>query len=121
MPIRLLDPSELADVLARIDTATADRTDVKRAVQHYLARLRQVAPGASVEVRVPPFAAVQVVAGGRHTRGTPPAVVEVSAEGFLALARGRARWEEVALTASGQGSDLSGYFPLVEPEAPTPT
>ena len=63
-------------------------------VKHFLAVLAERAPGASVEVRVPPYAAVQVVAGVRHTRGTPPAVVEVDADTWIALATGSLAWTE---------------------------
>ena len=76
------------------------------------------APGRSVEVRVPPFGAVQIVEGVRHTRGTPPNVVEVDADTFLAIASGRIRWAEAVAAgrvhASGSRSDLSALFPLAE-------
>ncbi|MER5394708.1 sterol carrier family protein, partial [Saccharopolyspora sp. NPDC002686] len=79
--------------------------------------LEQVAPGNSVEVRVPPFAAVQCIAGPRHTRGTPPNVVETDARTWLLLATGRLTWSEAvdrgALTASGTRADVSQWLPLV--------
>ena len=59
--------------------------DTRALVKHYLAVLEERAPGRSVEVRVPPYAAVQVVPGVRHTRGTPPAVVETDADTWLAV------------------------------------
>jgi hypothetical protein len=78
--------------------------------------LAEKAPGNSVEVRVPPFAAVQCVPGPRHTRGTPPNVVEADPVAWLRLATGRTGWTEaldaVALTASGERADLSGWLPL---------
>jgi Bacterial SCP ortholog len=106
--LRLLSPDQLA---------TAEATDDTRAlVKHYLAVLEVRAPGRSVEVRVPPFAAVQVVPGVRHTRGTPPAVVETDAETWLALATGRTTWVEALdsgrVVASGERTDLSPYLPL---------
>jgi hypothetical protein len=63
---------------------------------------------------VPPFAAVQVIAGQRHTRGTPPAVVETDAETWIALARGRLAWADADVRASGERSDLSTLFPLTD-------
>ncbi|HEY0644453.1 MAG TPA: sterol carrier family protein, partial [Nocardioides sp.] len=68
---------------ARLKVLTAaelEGADTKALVKHYLAVLEQRAPGRSVEVRVPPYAAVQAIPGVRHTRGTPPAVVETDAE-----------------------------------------
>lgn len=112
----------LADVLARIDGATdsgqePDADDLRTAVKHFLAVLGARAPGKSVEVRVPPYAAVQCLEGARHTRGTPPAVVETDARTWLALARGQqsfaAAFAAGAVRASGERSDLSPYLPLV--------
>lgn len=113
MPARLkvLDPAHLAQA--------EDTGDTKALVKHYLAVLEQRAPGRSVEVRVPPYAAVQVVPGVRHTRGTPPAVIETDAETWLALATGRTSWREAVdgggVRASGERTDLSAYLPLVTP------
>jgi hypothetical protein len=88
-------------------------------VKHFLAVLAERAPGASVEVRVPPYAAVQAVAGVRHTRGTPPAVVELDAETWIELATGSLAWLEAErdgrVRASGQRADLSPMLPLVGP------
>ncbi len=93
--------------------------DTKALVKHYLAVLEERAPGRSVEVRVPPYAAVQVVPGVRHTRGTPPAVIETDAETWLALATGLTTWHEAVdagtVRASGERTDLSAYLPLVTP------
>ena len=67
-------------------------------------------------MRVPPYAAAQVVAGVRHTRGTPPAVVELDAATWIALATGRATWAAAmadgTVRASGERADLSPYLPL---------
>jgi uncharacterized protein (TIGR03083 family) len=71
------------------------------------------APGQSVELRVPPFVAVQAVAGPRHTRGTPPNVVETDPLTWIRLATGRLAWAEALVRASGQRADVSGYLPLV--------
>ncbi len=119
--LRQLSPAQLKDVLARIDqTPSGERfpatDDVRAAVKHFLAVLTARAPGKSVEVRVPPYAAVQCVEGARHTRGTPPAVVETDPGTWLALARGQLHFAEAvrggSVRASGERSDLSRYLPL---------
>jgi uncharacterized protein (TIGR03083 family) len=75
------------------------------------------APGHTVEVRVPPFVAVQVIAGPRHTRGTPPNVVETDPLNWLRLASGRVEFAAAlsagTLSASGQRADLTAYLPLL--------
>ncbi len=87
------------------------------AVRLSLRTLEQDAPGHTVEVRVPPFAAVQCVEGPRHTRGTPPNVVEMAPRTWLLLATGRLTWAEALddglVSASGSRADLSGLLPLV--------
>jgi hypothetical protein len=92
-------------------------------VKHFLAVLAERSPGASVEVRVPPYAAVQAVAGVRHTRGTPPAVVELDADTWIALAIGDLLWvdaeREGRVRASGERADLSPLLPLL-PLLPSP-
>jgi Bacterial SCP ortholog len=78
--------------------------------------LAQQVPGRSVELRVPPHVAVQCVEGPRHTRGTPPNVVETDARTWLRLATGGTTWAEAvadgAVTASGNRADLSAQLPL---------
>ena len=71
------------------------------------------APGRSVELRVPPFVAVQAIAGPRHTRGTPPNVVETDPLTWIRLATGRVAWADAPVSASGQRADLSGYLPVL--------
>jgi Bacterial SCP ortholog len=92
------------------------RAELARAVRLSLRTLAQVAPGATVEVRVPPFAAVQCVAGLRHTRGTPPNVVETDPRTWLELTTGRLTWPaaiaEGRVTASGSRADISPWLPL---------
>jgi hypothetical protein len=114
---------------ARIDSdigATAVRTavagvDVSRdtlatAVRYLLQELAEQAEGNTVEVRVPPFGAVQCIEGPRHTRGTPPNVVETDAATWLALATGSLGWSDALAAgkvhASGQRADLSDYLPV---------
>ena len=93
-----------------------DQGDLRAAVRASLARLQEIAPGRSVEVRIPPFAAVQVVAGSAHRRGTPPATVETDPQTWLALVDGSLSWADALasgrLRASGERSDLSGLLPL---------
>lgn len=78
--------------------------------------LAQQVPGRSVELRVPPHAAVQLVPGPRHTRGTPPNVVETDAATWLRLATGELAWDDALaagrVSASGNRADLSAHLPL---------
>lgn len=118
MPRRLIpDAAEVfAANLAQHDAHAADRPTTRAIVKHLLARLQERAPGNSVEVRVPPHAAVQVIEGVRHTRGTPPAVVETDADTWIELATGRLEWDAALaagrIRASGERTDLSAYLPL---------
>jgi len=110
--LRVAEPAAVAAALARRDPA-----DDKLLTKHFLAVLAERAPGRSVEVRVPPYAAVQAVPGVRHTRGTPPAVVETDAETWLALATGELTWAAAVASgrviASGERAELTAYLPLV--------
>ncbi|MFB4305375.1 sterol carrier family protein [Actinomadura sp. GTD37] len=96
--------------------AEPSRPVVKGAVRFLLDRLAELAPGRSVEVRVPPHAAVQCIDGPHHTRGTPPNVVEMDAPTWIALATGGLAWADAVadgrVRASGARADLSGYLPL---------
>jgi len=91
-------------------------------VRHFLALLAAKVPGRSVEVRVPPYAAVQCVDGPRHTRGTPPGVVETDPLTWVLLCLGRLTWEEAVtsgrLTASGERTNLASQLPLHTEVAP---
>lgn len=93
-----------------------ERQAARAAVRHLLDVLAARAPGRSVEVRVPPYAAVQCVEGPRHTRGTPPNLVELDPRTWLELATGRLSWSaalaEGRVSASGTRADLSGLLPL---------
>lgn len=123
MPPRLrpLPRAELDAVLGRLDAAAdagsaPDGADIRAAVKHYLAVLVERHPGKSVEVRVPPYAAAQCIEGARHTRGTPPAVVETDAPTWLELARGTTAFAAAVhagrVRASGERSDLTPVLPL---------
>jgi uncharacterized protein (TIGR03083 family) len=93
------------------------RTALAAACRTLAEILAAQAPGRSVELRVPPFVAVQVVAGPRHTRGTPPNVVETDPLTWLRLATGRARFTDAVrsgtVRASGTRADLSGQLPVL--------
>jgi hypothetical protein len=87
------------------------------AVKFCLQLLHEKAPGNSVEVRIPPYAAVQVIPGISHKRGTPPAVIEMTARIWIDLAIGNLDWittkNSGAITASGERADLSTLLPLI--------
>jgi hypothetical protein len=99
-------------VLAGVD----DRATLALATRYLLEQLAEEAEGHTVEVRVPPFGAVQAVPGPRHTRGTPPNVVEMDAATWVALATGALAWEaavtDLRVTASGQRATLAEHLPL---------
>lgn len=115
--LRVADAADVAAALERVDAGVVERADQKLLTQHFLAVLSERAPGRAVEVRVPPYAAAQVIEGVRHTRGTPPAVVETDAATWIALATGATTWHDAVragrVTASGERADLAAYLPLV--------
>jgi hypothetical protein len=104
--------------LRRYQAGEAERADLKLLVKHLLKLLVAKAPGHAVEVRVPPYGAVQCIEGPRHTRGTPGAVVEMPPELWIDLGLGRVTWPEARdsgkLRASGERTDLSTLLPLLE-------
>ena len=87
-------------------------------VKRTLALLESKAPGRAIEVRIPPYAAIQCGEGPTHTRGTPSNVIEMDADTWLALAAGTTTWEAELqagrIKASGSRADLSLYLPLLE-------
>lgn len=93
------------------------RDSTAMAVRYLLQLLAERAEGNTVEVRVPPFGAVQAIEGPRHTRGTPPNVVEMDAATWLRLATGGGSWSEAVaegrVSASGTRADLSDYLPIL--------
>jgi hypothetical protein len=108
-----------------LDVAAAQRPaaeDVPDAVRVTLAIIAQRNPGRSVEIRVPPYGVVQAFAGPRHTRGTPPNVVESDPVSWLALVSGRLAWRDAladgSVRASGTRADLSAVLPLTGGPAP---
>src|SRR5699024_6806500 len=118
---RRTDPEAGRRALTSWATApdAAGRSVLAPAVRHTLELFAEEYPGGAVELRVPPYAAVQAIAGTRHTRGTPPAVVEMDAATWLALAAGDLDWAVAAadgrVRASGERSDLAEMLPLLGP------
>lgn len=92
------------------------RSTLATAVRYSLEEVTARAPGNSVEVRVPPFGVTQCVEGPRHTRGTPPNVIECDAATWLAMVTGRLSWADAVdsgrVAASGLRADLSALLPL---------
>jgi hypothetical protein len=119
---RPVDPHELREAMTAVAPwlsggAAPERAALAAAVRLSLRTLAELAPGNSVEVRVPPFAAVQCVEGPRHTRGNPPNVVETDPRTWLELAAGTLAWAAAMaagrVDASGTRADLSGLLPIV--------
>jgi len=89
-------------------------SEIKSQVKKILKVVEQIAPGKLVELRIPPYAAIQCVEGGNHRRGIPPNVVEMAGETLISLANDPAKWETFCnqglISASGTSSDLSHLF-----------
>jgi len=112
--------SAVREATAALDAGeTAPRMVTATAVRWLLQVMADAEPGATVEVRVPPFGAVQFREGLSHTRGTPPNVVETDAATFIRLAVGRLTWPDAVagalVSASGSRADLTGYVPVQLP------
>lgn len=122
---RTADPAKTRAAVAAVaswlrdDTAVApSRTDLAEAVRTTARTLAAVAPGAAVEVRVPPFVAVQCVSGLTHTRGNPPNVVETDPRTWLLLATGLVSLAEAAargavLMSGSRAVEIADALPLV--------
>ncbi|MEV4535421.1 sterol carrier family protein [Asanoa sp. NPDC049518] len=122
-PAHIKSPA-VAAALAALDAGgSPELVTLRDAVRALLTDLAKRAPGRSVEVRVPPYGAVQCVPGPRHTRGTPSNVVEMDAVTWLLVATGRVRWADALaagkIKASGSRADLSAYLPE-PPESGSP-
>ncbi|MEV7231501.1 MULTISPECIES: sterol carrier family protein [Polymorphospora] len=107
----------VAAALAAIEAGRPlEKAVLRDAVRALLSELSRSAPGRSVEVRVPPYGAVQCGAGPRHTRGTPPNVVETDPITWVRLATGRLAWSDAtadgSVQLSGNRADISGYLPI---------
>ena len=91
--------------------------EIKIQVKQILKVIEKIAPGKSVELRIPPYAAIQCVEGGNHRRGTPPNVVEMDAQTLLKLSKSPQSWDQLcsegSISASGTNSNLAELFTRV--------
>ncbi|WP_375490578.1 sterol carrier family protein [uncultured Jatrophihabitans sp.] len=118
---RLVDVVVHCDDLSRSlperDPVPLQRAALGTTVRALAQMLATSSPGRSVEIRVPPYVAVQAIEGPRHTRGTPPNVVETDAVTWLRLATGRTDFAAAVaggtVRASGNRADLTPYLPLL--------
>ncbi|TGB08979.1 maleylpyruvate isomerase family mycothiol-dependent enzyme [Streptomyces sp. MZ04] len=112
----IVHTDDLNDAVPGLDVAY-DRQALAACTRLLADALAVKAPGGAVEVRVPPFAVVQCVQGPRHTRGTPPNVVETDPLTWIRLATGRTDWksalDEAKVSASGERADLAGLLPVM--------
>jgi len=109
----------LADWLRDEQLRAPDRTELAAAVRLTARTLAELAPGASVELRVPPFVAVQCIAGPRHTRGTPPNVVETDPRSWLLLVTGLLTAADATAAArlrlsGSRAGEIADWLPLVK-------
>ena len=117
VPLRRISDVDGRAALSAWSAEVASPEDEARATRYCLQLLRDAAPGRSVEVRVPPYGAAQVIEGPSHTRGTPPAVIEMSPTTWLTLATGGQSFADAKaggeVSASGERADLTAWLPLV--------
>jgi hypothetical protein len=96
--------------------------DLKSQVKKILKVVEELAPGKSVELRIPPYAAIQCVPGSVHKRGTPPNVVEMSGQTLIELINNPSNWDELChkglISASGTKANLEDLFSKVSKLAP---
>lgn len=113
---RKVEPASGAAAVEAVLAGADDREATALAVRYLLEVLASDFAGHTVEVRVPPWGAVQAIEGPRHTRGTPPNVIETDASTWIALATGSLSWSDAVegarASASGQRADLSEVLPL---------
>ncbi|WP_062210782.1 sterol carrier family protein [Demequina oxidasica] len=116
--LRAFDPDVSEEQAEPGSLPAVDRAVMATAVRYTLEELTARAPGQALEVRVPPFGATQCIKGPRHTRGTPPGVVEMSPQTWLEVATGSREWGEALasgdVSASGERANLSDLLPLTE-------
>jgi hypothetical protein len=118
-PVKTRDAVVAVEAWLRDDTSPApSRAELAAAVRLTARTLAEQAPGASVEVRIPPFVAVQCISGPRHTRGTPPNVVETDARTWLLLATGLQRVADASATGAlrlsgSRAGEVQAWLPLV--------
>ena len=117
-PRRRISPDEGLEAIEvwRADPSGAPGETVAAAVRYALEELAERAPGRTLEVRVPPYGAVQCVEGPRHTRGTPPNVIEMDTRTWLELVTGQSDWAGAlaggTVHASGQRATLADLLPI---------
>jgi hypothetical protein len=115
VPRRKIKPEDGLEAVSLF--RAGDESQKATAVRYLLEELTFLRPGNAVEVRVPPFGAIQCIEGLTHKRGTPPNVVELDAGTWLALAFGELGWNEAVdagkIHASGTRADLSELLPLM--------
>ncbi|AXE55191.1 sterol carrier family protein [Aurantimicrobium sp. MWH-Uga1] len=113
-----VDAADGQQAVHAVMEGSSERNDVATAVRYLLQLVTDCAPGHTVELRVPPFGAIQCVEGPEHTRGTPPNVVEMDPATWIAIATGQQTWSEAydqgKISASGVRSDVSYLFPLAQ-------
>lgn len=107
----------MAECLTAYAAEVQPKKETERlAVKFFLEKIKAIAPGKSVELRIPPYSAIQIIEGTNHRRGTPSAVVEMNAKTFVLLASGELTWQAAneagKVNASGERSDLSAFFPI---------
>ena len=118
-PVKTRDAVRAVERWLRDDTSPApSRADLAVAVRLTARTLAEQTPGASVEVRVPPFVAVQCISGPRHTRGTPPNVVETDPRTWLLLATGLLGVTDASATGAlrlsgSRAGEIQAWLPLV--------
>lgn len=115
---KIKDPDGKAAIKAYLE-GSATSEQLATAVRYLLEELGTRHPGNAVEVRIPPYGAVQCVEGPTHKRGTPGNVVEMDPVSWLELSLGRQSFDQLHLAgklqASGNRSDLAGLFPIFVP------
>jgi hypothetical protein len=113
-----VDSAEGHAAVVAVTAGSTAREDVAAAVRYLLQLMSDATPGHTVELRVPPYGAIQCVEGPEHTRGTPPNVVEMDSATWIALATGEITWEVAYdsgnISASGVRSNLSSQLPLAQ-------
>ena len=117
MAKRRIPISDGRAALARAVSGETARAVRATAVRYLVEELAERAPGGTLEVRVPPFGATQCISGPKHTRGTPPNVVEMDATTWIALATGSLAWDDALhdarVVAAGTRATLAGLLPVV--------
>ena len=110
---RTITDPELTQLLARYSNGEASTEDISQLVRHFLAVISKKSPGKALELRIPPFGAVQIGSGVQHTRGKPPAVIELNPETWIELAMGLVTWEETTNSAWDERTNISNLLPLI--------